>query len=264
MFQPLLPSPCSGVSPAACSSGARPWHGARWQPRGRDSSLAAREPWVKFEVLLSTQKALNGPQPHHTAGRGRARRVICRALPSLARTWQRRRQQLAGLVEEPRSAPGMPLMNIFHHRPWQEVGEGGRKVKLGYWADRRAPTDPTGGAVVPSSLAFPAPLHQRGPAQVELLKYLRARLAPSAPALLLWCQGTAGDTGNGGWAREKTPGASLPCSSHPFGLASFSPETRECGSSPAVPAGNSPSGEKGASKAQTEPQKPSISLCWSC
>lgn len=136
-------------------------------------------------------------------------------------------------------------------------------MKLGYWADRRAPADPTGGAVVPSSLAFPAPLHQRA---LPRLNFSNISGLVSRPPLQPFCSGARGQQVTWGTAagQERKP-LVHPCPALPISLGLHpSLRRRECGSSPAVPAGNCPSGEKGASKAQTEPQKPSISLCWSC
>lgn len=76
-------------------------------------------------------------------------------------------------MESPGSVLGMMLMNIFHEQAWLEGLEGGRKVKLGHWANQQPPTDRMGwGGEIPPSLAFLAHGQQFG--QVELLEYLQA------------------------------------------------------------------------------------------
>lgn len=130
----------SGVPPVArTSSGARRWAGARLAaPMAGTPLCLPGQLWVKFKVPLMTHKALNGPASPDARDGDKG---VCRAQPSLALTWQRRRQQL---VQGPGLASGMTLINIFHERAWQKVAEGGRKVKLGYWADQHPPTDLTG------------------------------------------------------------------------------------------------------------------------
>lgn len=133
-------SPHSGVPPAAqTSGGARRWDGA-WLAALVAGTLP-RQLWVKFKVPLTTHKALNGPTSPNAHGERDGDEGVCRAQPSLARTWQRKRQQL---VQGPGLASGMTLINIFDEGAWQEVAEGGRKAKLGYWADQQPPTDLTG------------------------------------------------------------------------------------------------------------------------
>lgn len=137
-------SPCSRVPLAAqIGSSARRWDGAQLAaPAAGTPPWLPRQLWVKFKVLLTTHKALNGPMDPDAHRELDGDEGVCRAQPSLAQTWQRRRQQL---VEGAGSALGMTLINIFHEQAWQEAAEGGRKAKLGYWADQQPPTDLTGG-----------------------------------------------------------------------------------------------------------------------
>lgn len=85
---------------------------------------------MKFKVLLSTQKAINGPQPCHSPGRGQAQVYLWSTAffsPDLAK-----KEAATGRAGWKISALGMILINIFHQQPQQ----GRKKVKLGYWADQ--------------------------------------------------------------------------------------------------------------------------------
>lgn len=91
-------------------------------------------------------------------------------------------------------------------------------MKLGYWADRRAPADPTGGAVVPSSLAFPAPLHQRA---LPRLNFSNISGLVSRPPLQPFCSGARGQQVTWGTAagQERKP-LVHPCPALPIPLGS--------------------------------------------
>jgi len=224
-------SPRSGVPSAACpeetDSSARCWDSARLAaPAAGTPPWLPRQLWVKFKVPLTTHKALNGPTGPDTHGERDGDEGVCRAQPSLARTWQRRRQQL---VQGPSSALGMTLINIFHQWAWQEAGEGGRKAKLGYWDDQQQRTDLTGwGWEAPSSRPFPTPLYSRLP-RLNFSSISRL-VSPPARSGLSQCQGMAGDKGPAGrqekekcWSVFPSPRTHVQLSVHRDGHKSPAP-----------------------------------------